>query len=587
MRSHGKIDRMPALLAAFFLSAALAAGCGAATEAVNKEDTEAVSTESAVTEATEASSAETGKTREDDIIILYTNDIHTEIHGELSFASLADYRNTMLEQTPYVTLVDNGDAVQGNYICAISKGTAIMQAMNEVGYDLCILGNHEFDYKLDGLKEMMETADAPYLNCNITYSGEEGDPFGDMQPYAILEYGDTRVGFVGVTTPDTVESTSPLIYVEEGETVVDFCRSEDGQALYDAVQTAVDAAREEGADYVILMAHLGIAEPNGVYRSTEVIAHTDGIDAVLDGHSHSVIEGEYVENKDGQQVLLSSTGTRMQSFGQLTIGADGGISSELIYEWDGKDEEVEAWLTNLEDVYEGYLGEPLFTLDQELSIYNEDGLRLVRAQETGIGNFVADAYREVLNADIGMCNGGGVRDSLPAGEVSELNLINVNPFGNMMCTIEVTGAEILDILEYSYQYATPDFIQDGVVVAESGSFMQISGLTCVVDSSVPSSVEVDADDNLISVGESRRVQDVKVLQDGAYVPIDPEATYTIATNDYIAKNGGCGMALYLADHVLPIDSAFADYEALLTYATEYLDGDLSRYYQTEDRITIK
>ena len=335
------------------------------------------------------------------------------------------------------------------------------------------------------------------------------------------------------------------------------------------------------------MAHLGIADKDAEYRSSEVIAHTTGIDVVLDGHSHSVIPSKEYKNAKGEAVIMTSTGTRMQSFGKLTIDPEGKITTELISDYEKKDEEIQTWITDIENVYAGFLGEPKFTLAEEMSIKDEAGIRIVRSRETGIGNFVADAYREAMGADIGMCNGGGIRETLPQGEVSELDLINVNPFGNKLCMIEVTGREILDMMEFFYSHCASEYKKDGVAVGESGSFQQLSGIKCVVDTSVTPDIVLDSEDNLVSVGTRRRVSEVQVLENGEYVPIKPEKTYTLAANDYMAKNGGCGMLSFLADHKLLVEDAIADYEALLNYATNSLNGDLSRYYTTEGRIVIK
>lgn len=544
-------------------------------------------TETSMEESTTENDTVEPLERTDEIIILYTNDIHTGIHENLGFDALAAYKKEMLEKTPFVTLVDCGDAIQGDYISAASKGIAIMQAMNQVGYDYCIMGNHDFDYQLSGLIDMQQEAKAQYLNCSISYSGMKTDPFKDMKPYEIKDYDGTKIGFVGVTTPNTVHSTTPLYFEEDGKRVVDFCVGDDGRKFYDTVQKTVDAARKDGAEYIVLLAHLGDNTEEGVYSSLNLIGNTHGIDVVLDGHSHNVIAGEFVQNEDGEDVILTSTGTRMANIGKLTFLVGGGFSTELISEYDKKDAEMTAWLDNLKDVYEGFLGKPLFSLEKELSILNEDGLRIVRARETGIGNFVADAYRAALNTDIGMCNGGGVRASLTAGEISELDLINVNPFGNMLCSIEVTGQEVLDMLEYFYQWAAVDFIADGKVQVENGSFMHISGLKCEVDTSYPTSVTMDADENFLAVTGERRVKNVKILVGDTYVDIDPNATYSLATSNYMAKNGGSGMGLFLADHTILVDEAIADYEGLLNYAVDTLGGDLSRYYETEGRIVIK
>lgn len=523
--------------------------------------------------------------RSEDIVVLYTNDIHGTTDENLGLDGVAALKKETQAETPYVFLVDCGDSVQGTYLSSASKGSVMIEAKNEVGYDYCILGNHEFDYQLDQVREYFRLTTAQYLNANIRYTGSGEDPFAKTVPYAVSDCGGTKIGFIGVTTPNTPLESTPAYFREDGITVIDFA-GESAETFYDCIQKQVDACRKDGAEYVILLAHLGINEQDGAFRSTELIAHTVGIDAVLDGHSHSVIGEEQVANRNGETVLLASTGTKLEHIGRLTIRPDGSMHTENVTEYEPKDETVRNWIANAKDVYEGYLGETILTLDEALSISDADGIRMVRTREMGIGNFCADAYRYVTGAEIGMCNGGGVRADLGPGEVSALDFITLNPFGNLICSAEVTGAEILDMLEYFYQDTRTEYVKDGKAYGENGSFMQLSGLRCTVHASIEPDVRSDENGSLIEVGERRRVSDVYLVTESGEEPLDPNRVYSVAMTDYMAKNGGSGMEYLLADHTLLIDGPVADYEALITFARDALGSDLSAYRSPEGRIRI-
>lgn len=556
-------------------------GCGAPETGSLTEKTD-----DPIAEITETG-PENAEQRTEDIIILYTNDIHSAIDENIGLAGVAAYKQKMQQETPFVTLVDCGDSIQGSYLSAASQGLVIIDAMNEVGYDYRILGNHEFDYRLSGVKNIIDESKALYLNCNIVYTGSGTDIFEKTSPYAIKDYGETKIGFVGVTTPNTVSSSTPSYFKDpDGNYIVRFDGA-DPDGFYHCVQRAVDECRSKGADYVVVLGHLGNYEEEGEYRSTELIAHTTGIDVLLDAHSHAVIDCETVCDLKGKPVILSSTGTALEHIGKLTIAPDGTITTENITDFEEKDADITAWIENAQNVYEGFLGETLFTLGQTLPISDEDGIRMVRTREMGLGNFCADALRYSMDAEIGMINGGGVRAALEAGEVSTLDLIKITPFGNEICSMKITGAEILDMLEYFYRDVQGEYRKDGGAVGENGSFMHLSGMKVVIDTSVPSSVEVDGEDNLIAVGDTRRVTEALVLQNGEYVPVDPEKTYLVALQDYMAVNGGCGMAVALSDNELVTSPSVSDYETLISYARDALGYDLSAYFETENRITVQ
>ncbi len=522
----------------------------------------------------------------DDIVILFTNDVHCGIEDDIGYAGLAAYKAAMEDKTPYVSLVDCGDAIQGDFIGTISDGEYIIDIMNEVGYDVATLGNHEFDYGMQQLNTLIEEAEYPYVACNITYSGSGDNALTAVKPYEIIEYGDTSVGFIGVITPESLTKSTPVYFMENGEYVYSFGTS--GEGLYATVQTTVDECRAAGADYVVVLSHLGDMLESSPYTSVELIGNTNGIDAVLDGHAHNVIPCRIEKNKNGEDVPFSSTGTKLDNIGQLVITENGTVTVGIVSGYEQKDAAVEAYIASIKASYETQMNEIVATTDISLSGYDDDGIRLVRNRETTIGNFCADAYRIMGRADIGLINGGGIRDDLPAGEVTYADVLAVHPFGNTLCVAKATGQEILDNLEVAYRDTAAEYVADGQAVGENGTFQHISGMKLTIDTAVESSVVFDENGMLVSVGDTRRVKDVMILgDDGTYAPIDPNAEYTVASHNYLIRESGGGINVF-ADNELVIAEGMSDYQILLEYITDTLGGKLGeKYAVTEGRITIE
>lgn len=522
---------------------------------------------------------------DDDIVILFTNDVHCQATENIGYAGLAAYKKQAMAKSRYVTLVDVGDAVQGGYLGSVSKGEAMIKMMNAAGYDLATFGNHEFDYGIERLDELMDIADFEYLNCTITYIGSGENRLADVKPYKIMEYGGTSVAFIGIPTPNTFGSSTPKHFQEDGKIVYDFLLDGTGEKLWSTVQKNIDECRAAGADYVVLLSHLGEGEDSGVYTSRALIENTAGADVLLDGHSHSYISCSVVKNKKGEEVFCAQTGTGLNSIGQLIITRGGYVMVGCISDYTDKDAEVSAEIEKISAEYEELFGAVIGHTDNKLSITDEAGVRLVRARETGIGDFCADAYRYIGGTDISYINGGGIRASIEAGDITYRDLINVHPFSNMLCTMELTGSEILDMLEYFCSETQSEYVgADGSARGEFGSFPNMSGIRFTVDTSVESSVITDENDMLTGVGDTRRVGNVMILRDGEYTPIDPEGRYTITSIDYMLKNGGSGMEKFLAEHEVILDSIMPDYMAL----TEYLQSgvDMTQYYSPDGRITI-
>jgi len=521
----------------------------------------------------------------DDIIIIFTNDVHAKADENIGYAGLISYKKQCEAQSEYVTLVDAGDVIQGDSLNSVSKGQAAVEYLNTVNYDILTFGNHEFDFGMDRLEEIVNEVNSEYINSNIVYTGANDSLFNDVERYKIIEYGDKKVGYIAITTPETIANTTPLTFIEDDKIVYNFFGGGDGSNFYDNMQKIIDEVKTK-ADYVVAISHLG-QEANYIYRSQDLINNTNGIDVVIDAHSHTESPAQYEKNKDGKNILLCSTGTGLENIGQIVISHNGLITTSIISNYEDKDEETANAISAIKAKYESTLSDTLFTNNTFLTINNDEGIREIRTREKNIGDFVADAFRYVTGADIAIVNGGGIRADLNVGEITYGDIINISPFGNKAACIEMTGQQIVDYLEYVYRYTSLNNIVNDKPYGEYGSFMQLSGIKVTIDTSITPDVVVNDVDDFISVGENRRVSDVMVLVDDVlYEPIDLEKTYTVGGNDYSLVNGGSGTLEFLKDNTVLSSDIMEDYRTLVTYC-EYLNFDLSRYATVDDRITLK
>lgn len=521
--------------------------------------------------------------KSEDIVVLYVNDIHCGVdagspEGSMGYANLAALKKELQSQHEFVTLVDAGDAIQGEAIGTLSNGSYLTDIMNYVGVDIATYGNHEFDYGMDVALALANGSNAQYIACN----------FRDLRtdelitkPYTVVDYGALQVAYIGIATPETFTKSTPTHFQDEnGNYIYSFCENGDGQELYQAVQNSIDAAKAEGADLIIALGHLGIDPASAPWRSYDVIANTVGLDAFIDGHSHSTIAGEKVQDQAGEDVLLTSTGTKMENIGKMVISADGEITTELVRDYTVVDPETDAYIKGIQSQFQDKLEEVVARTEVDLVINDPvTGERIIRNRETNLGDLCADAYRVALGADIGMVNGGGIRAELIAGDITYGDIIAVHPYGNMMCVVEATGQEILDTLEVAAQAAPGEY----------GSFQHVSGLKYTINTAVASSVVMDSKGMLESIGDTRRICNVQVLQkDGTYAPIDPSATYTLASHNYMIKNGGSGVDFFM-DNELIADEVMIDNQVLIGYIRDTLDGVVGKTYADpygQGRITI-
>jgi 2',3'-cyclic-nucleotide 2'-phosphodiesterase (5'-nucleotidase family) len=499
-----------------------------------------------------------------DLAILYTNDVHCAVDNGIGYAGVAALKQQLLDDGCYVALVDVGDAVQGDAIGTLSKGSYIIDIMNEVGYDVATVGNHEFDYGMNRFFELRDMAKFPYVSANFVDLAS-GAPV--LEPYTMLTFNGVKVAFVGVSTPFTITSSTPAYFQDaNGNFIYGFSQANGPEAFYAVVQAAVDSAAAEGADYVIALTHLGIDASNSPYTSSELIENTTGIDIVIDGHSHSVVECERVKNKDGVRVLLTQTGTKLESVGMAYITKEGSLSTGLISDFAEKDADTEAFIAQIQAQFEKLLNEVVANTDVDLVIFEpgtDPAVRIVRNAETNLGDLCADAYRYISGADIAFVNGGGVRTNIDMGEITYGEIIKVHPFGNMLCMVEASGQEILDALEMGAR-AVPE---------ENGGFLQVSGLTYEIHTYVPSSVTLDENGLFVSVDGEYRVKNVMIGGE----PLDPAKTYTLACHDYLLKNAGDGYTMFQDNNFL-LDSIMIDNQVLINYIVDGLNGVVGADY---------
>ena len=505
-----------------------------------------------------------------DVVVLFTSDVHCGVDQGFGYAGLAAVRDN-LAKTNHVLLVDNGDSIQGEPIGTMTTGESNIELMNAVGYDIATIGNHEFDYGMDRFLELTKKANFPYISANFMHNDELV-----FAPYVIKEFDGVKIAFVGITTPKTTTSSTPKYFQDEtGKFVYTFCQDETGEKLYAAVQKAVDDARAEGAAYVVAMAHLGIEGESAPWMSTDVIANTTGINALLDGHSHSILEQEKVKNKDGEEVLLAACGTKLQAIGYLRISAKDGSMATGLYKWDtsntvslpdliGLDNEVATKVNEAMDTLNEKLGEVVAKSAVDLVISDpETDVRIVRTAETNLGDLCADAYRDQSGADIAFVNGGGIRVKIAAGDITLNDILKVHPFGNALCVVEATGQQILDALEWGSR----------VVPEETGGFLQVSGLTYEIHTYIESSCTADENGLFTGVAGEYRVKNVKVGGED----LDVNKTYTLASHDYLLKNAGDGFTMFQQDTLLQ-DSVKLDNQVLIDYITGTLNGVVGEAY---------
>ncbi|MEE1538581.1 MAG: bifunctional UDP-sugar hydrolase/5'-nucleotidase [Faecalibacterium prausnitzii] len=511
-----------------------------------------------------------------DVTILYTNDVHTYIDKQspkLTYAAIADLKQSYQNAGKDVLLVDAGDHVQGTAYGSMDEGASIIKLMNAAGYDVATPGNHEFDYGMDRAKAIMKEADFPYLSCNWV---DLRTGLRVLPSVKVFVRGGRRIAFVGVTTPETFTKSTPAYFMDKAQRkyIYDIQGGEDGKKLYDAVQKAIDKAKLL-ADVVIGLGHLGVDPSSSPWTSEEVIAHTSGFDAFIDGHSHTVMENKQVQDASGKAVTLTQTGSYFANVGEMTIAADGTITTKLIPTHEGMDAGIAAMQTSWVNTVDDMLGEKIAVGDSDFYVSDPaTGKRRIRSAETNLGDFVADGiyayFNEVekLHCDLAIMNGGGIRADVPAGDWTFKTCKQVSPFGNVACLMSVTGKQIQDALEFAARFA-------GEGGKENGGFLQVAGATYEIHTDIPNTVQTDEKNVWIgSATGTPRVQNVKIYDkaSGSYLPLDPGATYALAGMNYTLRNLGDGFAMFDGAELIK-DYVSEDYLVMATYAMTFDGAD--------------
>lgn len=526
-----------------------------------------------------------------DIVVLYDNDVHCAVDG---YPVIAGLRDSLEAKGCHVAVVSAGDFSFGGPLGAVSKGEYIVRIMNAVGYDAACLGNHEFDFGLLQLRHISSQLSAPLLCCNFRFNDVVQKPLANLlsltnvvgdgredtlyaNPYVpsvIRRYGSINVAFVGVTTPTTKYTSSPTSFQDSyGHPVYNFS----SLSLAESVQCAVDAVRAAGADVVVLLSHLG--DSGGYPTSVQIASQVTGVDVILDGHDHHVIPSRSVTDRTGRKVLLSSTGTRFQYMGVLTLPVENGrlagtpstrlLPTDSLLHVGCLNTAVADTVRLLKEQFETN-GKRVVAYSLSPLVAEEGDIRVCRLRETNLGDLVADAFRLVFGADIGWVNGGSIRANLPAGPVSFNQLLAALPYNNRTVLIRTTGQDILDALEIALREYPK----------ANGCFAQVSGISFSVDTTVPSGVVIDNNGFFQRVEGRRRISEVYVGSQ----PLLPEATYTIAGSVYVLLGGGDAV-VFPHKEVLQVGE-LTDIQVLEQYLTENLQGVIAPPYNSPQRRII-
>ena len=507
-----------------------------------------------------------------DVTILYTNDVHTYIDNKSpkpTYAAIAALKKSIEDTGRDVLLVDAGDHIQGTAYGSMDDGATIIELMNEAGYDLATPGNHEFDYGMARAKAVLREADFPYVSCNWV---DLRTGFNVLPSVKFFFVGGRKIAFVGVTTPETFTKSTPAYFMNDAQTkyIYDILGGEDGKKLYDAVQKAIDKAEFWGADTIIGLGHLGVDPSSSPWTSEEVIAHTHGFTAFIDGHSHTVMANKQVTDASGKAVTLTQTGSYFKNIGKMTVGADGTITTELIDTYEGLDAAVAATASNWISAVDDMLGEEIAVGDTKFYINDPaTGKRRIRSGETNLGDFVADGiytyFNEIeeLHCDVAIMNGGGIRTDVEAGPWSFKTCKTVSPFGNVACLMSVTGQQIPDALEFGARFA-------GAEGKENGGFLQVAGARYTIHPMIPNTVQTNDKNVWTGSAATPRVSNVEIYDKttGTYKPLDPNATYALAGMNYTLRNLGDGFAMFDGATLIK-DYVSEDYLVMSSYAAMF------------------
>ena len=520
----------------------------------------------------------------DDMIILHTNDVHCGITDNIGYDGLMLFKKELQTKYEHVILVDAGDHIQGAAIGLLSYGSDIIKIMNELEYDASTIGNHEFDYKLEQLYKLREQFNHNYVNAHFCFRKNKTTVF---EPYKIVEAGNKKIGFIGVLTPLTLTKTYLHTLVDEdGNYIYDFLTERQGLEFYEAIQKYINELREiEHVDYVIILSHLGLSAEQEEYSSEALLRNIEGVDAIIDGHSHQVYS-EIRKDKTGKNVIIAQVGTKLSNLGALTL-SNGTVKSEIIsevpifqgYEYykkvtrDGKDRYVDPdmkkFLEDLINSHEEEIKEFVGYTDFDMITIDDKAGTVSRNRENNLCDLVADSIRNYYYSDIGFLNSGGVRNNIYKGNITVGDILTILPFSNKVVQLTVPGRDILDTIEYGMKNLPNN----------SGKFLQVSGLKFKVYDNIPSPVKVDDFDNYVKIEGERRVFDVFVGNE----KLDINKNYTVSLPDFMAE-GGDGYTMFTNYKVTNDSQGFIS-DICKNYIQKELNRRIPDIYKTnQDRI---
>ena len=533
-----------------------------------------------------AKSDETKKaTLTKNLTLIVTSDIHAGVEDNWTLAGVYEKRKEYEAKGDYTLLIDDGDLLQGNLLSSLTKGADLMDIANAAGFDIMTFGNHEFDYGMDQFMTNAKKLKNPYISCNFNQNGKL-----IFKPYVIKEFDGVKFAFIGISTPETLSTSKPKYFQDEnGNYIYDFFQGNNGETLYAKVQETIDNAKAEGADYIIAVAHIGQKETSGPYKYTDIISHTSGFDVFLDGHSHDTDQVN-MKDKDGNTVFRMGVGTKLSCIGVVTFTPAGTIEHELLtFEQPPEGTEpikynnfVETLIEQKSSEINKIILEEVGTTDFPLFIYDPEAkddagkpIRIIRRMETNLGDLITDAFKNKTGAECSFLNSGSIRVNVDKGNITISNIIDVMPFGNVLCLIEVTGQQILDAMEWGC-HVTPK---------ESGGFPQVSGITFDLDTAIADPCKVDDNGMCIGIEGERRVKNLKINGEA----VDPNKKYKLTTLSYIALDNGDGYTAFNGCTVLEKGVA-EDYTVIVDYIKNDLGGKIPDTYRDpygEGRINIK
>ena len=530
--------------------------------------------------------------KSDDIIILHTNDVHCAVNDNIGYDGLMLYKKELQRKYKNVLTVDAGDHIQGNIIGLLSKGIDIIRIMNKIGYNASTIGNHEFDYNIPALKNCSEKLKCGYICANFCYRKNKAKIF---KPYKIIPVGNKKLGFIGVVTPQTLTKTYlHSLTDDEGKLIYDFLAGNNSKDLYDELQKNIDSLKEEKkVDYIIILDHLGDeSDTYTQYNSSRLISQLSGVNVMIDGHTHKIYNKK-CKDKDGKDVILAQTGTKLSNIGVIKIKTNGEIISENIntvpepevkegaeiVDRHGQkvwvDTEMKNYLITIENSHSEELNKKIGYTNFPFNVHTEptkDYHKFTcRSEECTLGNLIADSMRYIGKSDIAFKNSGGIRNGLDEGDITYKDILNILPYSNEIVTKDISGQDILDALELGAKF----------LPEKAPKFIQVSGIKYDINIYINSTVVLDESEMFVKVNGKRRVSNVFIGNE----KLDKKKIYKIAFDKFVA-DGGDGYTMF-GKYEDYYSTSIVDNEGLMKYIKDYFNETIPvTYNQTEGRIHI-